>query len=49
VDALRRAFAAGYRDLAYLRTDTDLDSLRKRPDFAKLLAELEKDAKPSEK
>jgi tetratricopeptide (TPR) repeat protein len=43
--ALRRAVAAGYRDRAGLHQDTDLDSLRQRPDFRKLLADLEKDSK----
>jgi tetratricopeptide (TPR) repeat protein len=46
---LRRAIAAGYHDLANLRKDTDLDSLRTRPDFQKLLAEVEKDTKVSGK
>ena len=30
---LREAVAAGFRDLAHMRTDTDLDPLRSRPDF----------------
>jgi hypothetical protein len=38
---LPRAVSAGYRDLAALRTDRDLDPLRKRQDFQKLLKELE--------
>jgi hypothetical protein len=38
---LRRAVSAGYRDVAHMRTDTDLDPLRKREDFQKLLAELD--------
>jgi hypothetical protein len=37
---LRQAIAAGYRKLAYLRTDTDLESLRSRPDFQLLLMDL---------
>jgi tetratricopeptide (TPR) repeat protein/tRNA A-37 threonylcarbamoyl transferase component Bud32 len=41
MDALRRAIKAGYRDIAKMRTDTDLDSLRKREDFQKLMQELE--------
>jgi tetratricopeptide (TPR) repeat protein/tRNA A-37 threonylcarbamoyl transferase component Bud32 len=41
MDALRRAVAAGYRDVANMRTDTDLDPLRQREDFQKLLQELE--------
>jgi eukaryotic-like serine/threonine-protein kinase len=47
--ALRRALAAGYRDQDSLRKETALDSLRQRPDFAKLLAELEKESKASGK
>jgi serine/threonine protein kinase/tetratricopeptide (TPR) repeat protein len=42
---LRQAVAAGYRDAANLKKDKDLDGLRPRDDFKKLLAELEK-AKP---
>jgi serine/threonine-protein kinase len=38
---LRRAIAAGYRDVASLRKDTDLAALRQRDDFQKLLRELE--------
>jgi hypothetical protein len=38
---LRRAVAAGFENLNDLRTDTDLDALRTRPDFQKLLKELE--------
>jgi hypothetical protein len=41
MDALRRAVAAGFGDLATLRTDTDLDALRPRTDFKQLLKELE--------
>jgi serine/threonine-protein kinase len=37
---LRRAVADGYRDLAFLRTTTDLDPLRSRPDFQLLLMDL---------
>jgi serine/threonine-protein kinase len=38
--ALRAAVAAGYRDLAHIRTDTDLDVLRSRPDFQLLMMDL---------
>jgi serine/threonine-protein kinase len=41
---LRRAVATGYRDVPHMRTDTDLDALRKREDFQKLMKDLE--AKP---
>src|SRR5262249_26924799 len=39
---LRRAVAMGYRSPAAFRTEDALDPLRKREDFQKLLAELEK-------
>ena len=42
VTLLRQAFAAGYKDAAHMRKDTDLNALRSRPDFQKLLEELEK-------
>jgi non-specific serine/threonine protein kinase/serine/threonine-protein kinase len=38
---LRSAVAAGYHDVAQMKKDKDLDSLRTREDFKKLLAELE--------
>jgi serine/threonine-protein kinase len=41
VDTLRRAIAAGYRNVARLRTDTALEPLRKREEFQKLMQELE--------
>jgi hypothetical protein len=41
---LRTALAKGYKDAAHMRKDTDLDPLRQRDDFKKLLAELEKGA-----
>lgn len=37
---LRRAAAAGYKDADHLAKDTDLDPLRQREDFRKLLADL---------
>jgi serine/threonine-protein kinase len=37
---LRRAVAAGFHDLAFMRKDTDLDPLRPRPDFQMLLLDL---------
>jgi tetratricopeptide (TPR) repeat protein len=42
---LRKAVAAGYRNLYDLRTDPGLDSLRQQDDFKKLLASLEEEAK----
>ncbi len=38
---LRKAVSAGFRNAAHLGDDTDLDVLRKRADFQKLLGELE--------
>jgi hypothetical protein len=38
---LRDAVAKGYKDAAHMKKDSDLDPLRKRDDFQKLLAELE--------
>ena len=37
IATLRRAVAAGFRDLNALRTDIDLDPVRSRPDFQTLL------------
>ena len=42
VELLQRAVKAGYKDAAHMKKDTDLDPLRDRDDFKKLLAELEK-------
>jgi serine/threonine-protein kinase len=44
VDALRRAVTAGFKDLEQLDTDRELDPLRAREDFKKLVQELEKQA-----
>jgi hypothetical protein len=40
MDWLRKAVAAGYRNSAHMAKDGDLDVLRKRPDFVKLMAEM---------
>jgi hypothetical protein len=39
---LRQAVAKGYTDAAHVKSNTDLDALRQRDDFQKLMAELEK-------
>jgi hypothetical protein len=38
---LRQAVAKGYADAAHMNADTDLETLRNRADFQKLLKELE--------
>jgi tetratricopeptide (TPR) repeat protein len=38
---LRAAVSKGYKDAAHMKKDTDLDPLRQREDFQKLVAELE--------
>jgi hypothetical protein len=38
---LTRAIAAGYKDAAHLKQDKDLDALRDRPAFTKLVTRLE--------
>jgi len=38
MDWLRKSIAAGYRNVAHMSKDTDLDVLRNRPDFIKLMA-----------
>ena len=42
LELLRKAVKAGYKDAAHMKQDKDLDLLRDREDFKKLLAELEK-------
>jgi hypothetical protein len=39
---LRQAVQAGYRDAAHMAKDTDLDVLRERDDFKKLMESLTK-------
>ena len=38
--SLRRAIAAGWKDRAHMRADTDFDPLRSRPDFRELMMDL---------
>src|SRR5262249_25853728 len=44
---LKQAVAAGYKNASHMKQDKDLDALRDRADFTKLLAELQ--ARPPEK
>jgi tetratricopeptide (TPR) repeat protein len=46
LDTLRRAVAAGFRDVKRLRSDTALESVRGRDEFRQLVAELEKKGRP---
>jgi tetratricopeptide (TPR) repeat protein len=45
---LTQAVAAGYKDADHMKKDTDLDALRDRPDFQRLLSEVEAKGKESE-
>jgi tetratricopeptide (TPR) repeat protein len=45
MDLLRQAVQAGWKDAAHTKQDSDLDPLRNREDFRKLLGELEGKAK----
>jgi serine/threonine-protein kinase len=40
MEALQRAVDGGYRDFAYIESDTDLDALRSRDDYKALIASL---------
>ena len=46
MDSLRRAVAAGYRDVAHMRADPDLDPIRSRPDLRLLHDDLAFPADP---
>jgi serine/threonine protein kinase/tetratricopeptide (TPR) repeat protein len=46
MDWLKKGVAAGYKDVEQLKKDTDLNALRERADFKKLLADLETPKKP---
>jgi hypothetical protein len=46
MEMLRRAAAAGYRDIAWMRRDPDLDPLRARADFQVFLLDLAFPADP---
>jgi hypothetical protein len=45
VSTLRQAMQNGYKNVAHMRKDNDLDPLRTHQEFQKLLKELEKQAK----
>ena len=45
---LQRAVQAGYKDAAHMKKDTDLDALRDREDFQKLLTDLEAEREPQD-
>jgi tetratricopeptide (TPR) repeat protein len=45
LELLRRAIAKGFKDAAHMKKDKDLESLRDRADFQKLLQDLEDKAK----
>jgi hypothetical protein len=49
VELLRKAVEKGYKDAAHMKKDADLDALRQRDDFKKLLADLEAAAKSKER
>lgn len=44
MELLQKAVESGYNDTAHMKKDTDLDPLRDREDFKKLIAQLEKAA-----
>src|SRR5262249_3006212 len=46
VELLRQAAARGYTDVEHLKHDPDLDALRGRPEFQKLVMELEAKRRP---
>jgi tetratricopeptide (TPR) repeat protein len=48
VELLRQAVAKGFKDVAQMKKDTDLDALRQRDDFKKVLAEVEAVARPKD-
>jgi hypothetical protein len=45
MELLHKAVKAGYKDYPHMTRDTDLDPLRDREDFKKLMAELERSLK----
>ncbi len=49
MEMLHKAVKAGYKDAGHMKKDTDLDPLRGRADFKKLVADLEKRNPPKTK
>jgi serine/threonine protein kinase len=49
LELLKKSVEAGWKDAAHIKKDPDLDSLRERDDFRKLVAELEKKFLPPAK
>jgi hypothetical protein len=49
VALLRQAVTKGYKNAAHMKEDTDLDAIRQRDDFKKLLADLEAATKPKDR
>jgi hypothetical protein len=49
VELLRQAVGKGFKNTAHMKRDTDLDALRGREDFKKLLADLEVAARPEKR
>jgi serine/threonine protein kinase/tetratricopeptide (TPR) repeat protein len=47
VELVRRAIAAGFRDAALMKEDSDLKALRDRPDFRQLISDLGTKSPPS--
>ena len=47
MDMLQQAVKAGYKDVAHMATDSDLDPIRGRDDFKKLIAKLQKEVPPN--
>lgn len=48
LELLRQAIAKGFKDVAHVKRDPDLDALRQREDFKKLIAELEAEQEKKE-
>ena len=48
MECLHKAVNAGFRDAAHMKKDTDLDPLRERPDFKKILADIGAKAAPKQ-